>query len=735
MNFDLSADQEMMRETFARFFDEHSSIARVRAAMPSGFDVAMWQGLAELGAFTIRVPESAGGLELGLFDALLLMEEAGRTLASGPVAETLAAARLLAILASHSQSALLERVLSGQAVLTLAFQELAEQPVQWVAGGAVATAVLVRKGDDILLIDVPEAHRIHENNLGSTAIAELKLDELPQTVLASGASAVSAFDQAMEEVKLYIAAAMSGLAREAVRLAAVYASERVQFGQKIGTFQGISHPLADLITAIDGGKYYLWRLIHDIAHQRPLVNAHISLCAWWNMDVAASAVAQALHTFGGYGLTTEYDIHIFNVRAKAWALTLGDPARLLEEGGRRLYAGETSALPDVGEVAIDFTLGEEAERLAGEVDEFFKNTLTPELKAKAHYSWDGHNAYVHKKLAEAQLLFPDWPREYGGREASPYSTRAIREVWASHGWTTHAVGTTSMVATIIRRFGSEELKRDVLDKVVAGEALCSLGYSEPGSGSDVFAAQCRATRDGDGWRIDGTKMFTSGANISNYVLMLTRTNRDVAKHKGLTMFIVPLNSAGITVQPVYTFQGERTNITFYDGVKIPDSYRLGEVDGGVVTMSAGLEMEQGGGFEDAMYELLHAAENLCRKIQYKRQPLIEDVQAQMRLARAAAHTFVAEMLSLRSLWTGVEKKPSFAFGPMAKMFSSEMFVRDARDLLDLTAPYSLSEADGDAGFINLSYRHAQATTIYGGTSEVHRSMIAERNLGLPRSRA
>ena len=95
-----------------------------------------------------------------------------------------------------------------------------------------------------------------------------------------------------------------------------------------------------------------------------------------------------------------------------------------------------------------------------------------------------------------------------------------------------------------------------------GEVICSLGYSEPGSGSDVFAAQCKATPEGNGWRIDGTKMFTRGANLSTYVLMLCRTNTEVAKHKGLTMFIVPLKADGVTIQPVYTFQDERTNITF-----------------------------------------------------------------------------------------------------------------------------------------------------------------------------
>ena len=155
MNLDLSQDQEMMRETFARFLNENSSPARVRAALPGGFDRALWAGLAELGAFSLRVPQSHGGLGLSLLDAAVLMEEAGRTLVSGPLAETLVVARLLAMLGGGASGALLERVLAGKAVVGIAFADIAREPVQWVAGGAVAEAVIARKADQIVLIADP----------------------------------------------------------------------------------------------------------------------------------------------------------------------------------------------------------------------------------------------------------------------------------------------------------------------------------------------------------------------------------------------------------------------------------------------------------------------------------------------------------------------------------------------------------------------------------------------------
>jgi 3-oxochol-4-en-24-oyl-CoA dehydrogenase len=734
MNLALSEEQDMMRATFARYLTEQSTMPRVRAALPLGFDRALWTGLAELGAFALRVPEEAGGMGLGLLDATVLMEEVGRTLASGPVAECLVAARVLALLDTSATSGLLERVIAGQAIVSIAFQDVKSAPVQWVAGGAVAEAVIARDNTEIVLLSIPESARPREANLASTPIAELQLGAANRTVLASTGEGQRIFAQALEEWKLLTGAALNGLSREAIRLAAAYACERSAFGQRIGTYQAISHPLADLIVDVDGGKYLGWRAIRDIADQSPGAAAEVSLTLWWNADAATRATARALHTFGGYGLTTEYDIHLYNLRAKAWPLVWGDPVRALEEAGRRLYARETADLPDAGAVSIDFDFGESAKALAAELDAFFRDTLTPELKARAHYSWEGHDPGVHRKLAQARLLFPGYPQELGGREATPYEAAAMHNVWEDHGWSGYAAGVTGMVGSMIRRFGSDELKREVLSRIAAGEVICSLGYSEPGCGSDVFAAQTRATRDGNGWRIDGQKMFTSGADQAEYVLMLTRTNPDVAKHKGLTMFIVPLKLPGITIQAVHTFQDERTNITYYDGVKIKDSYRLGDVDAGVKTMSSALEMEHSGGFAKVQRQMLQAAEAFCGQLPHRGRTLIDDSSAQTRLARARANVLVSETLGYRAVWAGVNKLGQPTYGPAAKLFSSEKFQSDSADLLDLTAPHSLSKRAGPAAFLNQCYRHAQGTTIYGGTSEVHRSLIAERYLNLPRTR-
>lgn len=374
---------------------------------------------------------------------------------------------------------------------------------------------------------------------------------------------------------------------------------------------------------------------------------------------------------------------------------------------------------------MNFDLTNEQEMMRDSFARFIDDNCTAaRLRAAEKSGFDGETWTGLSKLGAFLLRVPE---EKGGLDLGTFDAAVLME----------EVGRKLPFGPI-----AKPLLAARLIAMLGGDAIASLGYSEPGSGSDVFAAQTRAVPDGSegsndrNWRIEGTKMFTSGANFADYVLMLTRTNTEVPKHKGLTMFIVPLKAEGVTIQPVYTFQDERTNITFYDDVRVSDSWRLGDVDGGVRTLSLALELEHGGGFNNAMVANLEAAEELCHEIDAPGGGrLIDRPDARSRLAKARIDAAVALLLEHRAIWAGVEKKPNLTYGPMAKMFSSECFMDDARDLLGLTAPLSLTKREGSAQLVNQSYRHAHGTRIYGGTSQVHRSMIAERALGLPRTRA
>lgn len=733
MNLDLPEDTLALQEMFERFFEAESSPERVRAAEAAGFDPELWQQLCELGAPMLRVPEDAGGSDLSLLDAVVMMDHAGRRLASVPLAEAVVAAPLLARSAADTAGALLEAVASGDKVVTLALRELSESAEQLVPAGGIADCVLAFDGSQLVLLDIPGRETVETT---AASAAGYVRNDGSGTVILSGNEAAEAFAQAVEEWKILTAAALIGLGDQALSMGAAYASERVQFGQLIGTYQGIAHPLADCVIDIEGGRQQLYWLLSELARGEAMAAAAgIDQAFWWANRAATNAVAKALHTFGGYGLTDEYDIQLYHRRAKQWGLALGDPEAALERAGRRLYRGEAASLPDPGEITLEFTLDDKCQAIADEMRAFFERTLTPELKAKAHHSYEGHDWGVSKALGAERLMFPAWPEEWGGRGASAEEAHAARDVFDEFGWTINPQGVTNMVGQIVMRFGTDELKHLVLPPMGRGETIAALGYTEPSGGSDVFGAKTRATQDGDEWVINGQKMFTSGAEWASWVLLIARTDPDAPKHKGVTLFLVPLDAEGVEIQPVYTFMDERSNATFYDNVRIPDSYRLGEVNGGVKVLAAALSMEQGSlPYYHNQRRMAAAALAWAQEADRGGRQAIDDDRVLARIARADAHARIGQVLGDRSNYVAARKLEDLAYGPMAKVFISESFIADASDLMDLTAPDSLVRGKEGLGPIEEGYRHSSATTIYGGTSEVLRSMIGERRLGLPRGR-
>ena len=737
MNLELPEDSVPVKEMFERFFAAECTPERVRAAEPVGFDPELWKSLVELGAPVMRLSDDAGGGGMSLFDTALMMEQAGRRLAPAPLAESLVALRMLGQLGAEAAADWIAKAGDGETIVTLALHPAVPGEPQLVPGGAVASAVLTFDGQDIAL-ELPAKPLQNPENLGGSSLGLFEPGKGQRIVIKSNADAASIWAAGIEEWKILTSAALIGLSREAITMAAQYACERIAFGIPIGANQGIAHPLADDVMNADGASVMLWMTLRDIAEGNKNAGGSISSLFWWSAQTATSAVARALHTFGGYGLTNEYDIQMYHRRAKAWPLVLGDPELELERAGRRLFLNEAASLPDVGEVLIDFDAPSGGEALAEETRAVFDRVLTPEIRALDEHSFDGHDWGVHRALGEARLLYPDWPEKFGGRGADADSTRASSAVWGEVAYCSILRGVTGMTGQIIQQFGHPDVQEEVLPKMARGEVSASLGYTEPSGGSDLFAARTRATQDeetGD-WLINGQKMFTSGAELASYVMLIARTDPDAPKHKGLTLFLVPIkDNPSVEIQPVHTFMEERTNATFYDNVRVSDKYRLSEVNGGVKAMAAALSMEQGGGswYKD-IDRMVRVTSQWAGSTNRDGSPMIEQTRILTGLARAETYARVAEGLSARATWTSMNKLPDEAYGPAAKVFATESYIKTSQQLMDLAAPFSLLRGREGLNWVELGYRHATATTIYAGTSEVLRSMVAERRLGLPRSR-
>ena len=346
---------------------------------------------------------------------------------------------------------------------------------------------------------------------------------------------------------------------------------------------------------------------------------------------------------------------------------------------------------------------------------------------------------LQRRLARDGILGAGWPHEYGGTDVDPGYARAVYRAVFQAGHLMVSWMTTTMIISTILQLGSEDQKRRFITGALRGEVMIALGYSEPDSGSDIAAAKTVATRDGDEWVISGQKMFTSGAELCSHIVLLTRTNLDVPKHKGLTMFLVPTINAGLEIQPIHTLGGQRTNATSYTNVRVPDTVRLGGVDDGWRVIRTALVYERGAGLPRNLE--LTVGPNLARWARQARRPdgtrVFDDTAVAERIGRMAVEAEVARVLALRMSWKVSKGELPGVEGSMHKLYSSECAQRHDRDALDILGSSGVLAAgapDAPAGGrFEAMFRADVVGTIYGGASEIQREIIAE-SLGLPRNR-
>ncbi|WP_323809611.1 acyl-CoA dehydrogenase [Sphingobium baderi] len=730
MQLKFSESQTMLQDTVARLFADEVTSARLREAEASGLDKALWDQLVALGIVGMRAlaPEDGG---MSLMDAAIVAEQMGRHVAPVPLVEAIVATALLH--RAKAPRALLDAV-EGGAVATVALSPAATGRPLPVLGGSVAHVIVALVGGDLVALVGAAGERARNIADATVAMIDVAVAE-EHHVLASGSEAEALYNAALEEWRVLTAAALAGLGRRALELAAAYSGERIAYGVPIGSFQGIAHPMADAAINMDGAKLLTWRAISSIAAGQERAGARAAMAYWWAAHSVDQAVKHAVRTFGGYGVSLEYDVQIYFRRAKLHALIAGDPNEQLDRIAARLWDGEAAALPSAGDVGIDFEWGERAEAYAAEVRAFVEANITDDVRAKMHHSTSGFHAGFHKKMAEAGFAYPDMALD-GKPRLSRYEVMAAAPMWEDMGWTRTPSSVTEFVAGMAQLWAQPDVKQEIVGAVLAGDALGALGFSEPQSGSDIFGAKFSAVRDGDEWVLNGQKMFTTNGHQAHYILMLTRTDNSGKKHQGLTMFIVPMNLPGIELHPVYTLQDEKTNITYFTDVRVPDRYRIGEVNDGARVMTSGLSFEHGGsGYHAAQKAMVRRAVDWARKMGPDGSRPIEDANMRRILARAAVRDEVADVLCRRQEWAGVEGVHEIAWGPMAKLFTTEMLYVDGSAIIEAAAPYSLVRGlDRDLDIVEVSMRRGIAMTIYGGTSEVHRSLIAEKSLGMPKSR-
>jgi alkylation response protein AidB-like acyl-CoA dehydrogenase len=389
-------------------------------------------------------------------------------------------------------------------------------------------------------------------------------------------------------------------------------------------------------------------------------------------------------------------------------------------------------------VFIDYT--PEQRQLRDELRAYFERVITPDVLAENLGKEGGGPLYtkVLRQMGADGWLGIGWPKEYGGLQRSAIDQYIFFDEVQRTGFPIPFLTLCTVGPTLIK-FGTSEQKAKMLPRILQGELHFAIGYSESGAGTDLAALTTKAVRDGDDYIVSGQKVFTSLAEYADYIWLAVRTDPALPKHKGISILMVDTKSPGFSLSPIHTLGGNRTNVTYYDNVRVPASMRVaGENDGWkLITMQLNHErvalLAPGPVTRFVEEVIAWAKEN--RTSDGLR--VIDEPWVQTHLARARAHVEVLKLLA----WRHASKIDHGTLDPAeastVKVFGSESFVRIYALLLEVLGPRGIVKAGSPGailrGRIEMYYRTTLVLTFGGGVNEVQRDIIAMAGLGLPRA--
>jgi alkylation response protein AidB-like acyl-CoA dehydrogenase len=385
---------------------------------------------------------------------------------------------------------------------------------------------------------------------------------------------------------------------------------------------------------------------------------------------------------------------------------------------------------------VYFDLNDEQRAFRDSLRAYFAEKLTPEVRAAL-----GRRAGEHmgpafrdfvKTMGHDGWLGVGWPVEYGG-QGRGYVEELIYMDECRRAQAPIPLVTINTVGPTLMQFGSDEQKSQFLPSIVRGEVHFAIGYTEPGSGTDLASLRTRAIRDGDSYVINGQKIFTTGAHDADFIWLAARTDPDAPKHKGITIFIVPTSLPGFTVTPIDLIDGGVTNATYFEDVRVPASAIVGGENNGWRLITTQLNHERvalaaSGRLEGLLEETVAWAKDTG---------MMDEPWVRLTLARVRARTDALRAMNLRMAWAMTVGRLNPAEASVVKVFGTELFVEGYRSLLEVIGRAgTLSPGSPGAilrGDVDEALRSALVLTFGGGVNEVQREIIAVAGLGMPRS--
>lgn len=686
-----------------------------------------WQAAAEQGLQGVHLAESVGGQGFGILELAVVLAEFGYGAVPGPFVPSAIASALIA--AHDPQAKVLAELATGAAIAAYALDS-----------GLTATRhgdVLVIRGEvravpaaaqaSVLVLPVAIESRdewvvLRNDQLEIEAVKSL--DPL-RPIAHVRANAVDVSDDALLSnltmttahalMSTLLSAEAVGVARWATDTASAYAKIREQFGRPIGQFQAIKHKCAEMIADTERATAAVWdaaRALDDAGESSSDVEFAAAVAATLAPATAQRCTQDCIQVHGGIGFTWEHDTNVYYRRALMLAACFGRGS----EYPQRVVDTATTA----GMRPVDIDLDPSTEKLRAQI-----RAEVAALKAMPREPRT-------VAIAEGGWVLPYLPKPWG-RAASPVEQIIIAQEFTAGRVKRPQIAIATWIVPSIVAFGTDNQKQRLLPPTFRGDIFWCQLFSEPGAGSDLASLATKATRVDGGWRITGQKIWTTGAQYSQWGALLARTDPSAPKHNGITYFLLDMKSEGVQVKPLRELTGkEFFNTVYLDDVFVPDELVLGEVNRGWEVSRNTLTAERVsiGGSDSTFLPTLGEFVDFVRDYRFEGQ---FDQVARHRAGQLIAEGHATKLLNLRSTLltlAGGDPMAPAAISKLLSMRTGQGYAEFAVSSFGTDAVIGDRERlPGKWGEYLLASR---ATTIYGGTSEVQLNIIAERLLGLPR---
>ena len=684
-----------------------------------------WKAAADQGLQGVHLAESVGGQGFGILELAIVLAEFGYGAVPGPFVPSAIASALIS--ADDPDNELLAGLASGETIAAYAIDSgltatrqgetlVIRGEVRAVPAAAEASIlvlpVAIESGEEWVVLDADalEIQPVRSvDPLRPVAHVRVNAVEVGDDRVLSNLSRADA--RAL--MSTLLSAEAVGVARWATDSAAEYAKIREQFGRPIGQFQAVKHKCANMIAVTERATGAVWdaaRAIDEAAAGDAEAHAEFAAAVAATLAPAAaqSCAQDCIQVHGGIGFTWEHDTNIYIRRALALVACFGraaDYPQLVVDTATR-----------TGMRGIDIDLDPDTEKLRAEIraEVAALKALPREERTVA--------------IAEGGWVQPHMPKPWG-RAASPIEQIIIAQEFPAGRVKRPNMGIAAWIIPSIVAFGTDEQKQRFLPPTFRGEMIWCQLFSEPGAGSDLASLTTKATKVDGGWRITGQKIWTTGAQFSQWGALLARTDTSAPKHNGITYFLLDMKSEGVEVKPLRELTGNAMfNTVFIDDVFVPDDMVLGEVNRGWEVSRNTLTAERVSiGSSEAPF-----LPSLDKFVEFIAAGQFDQI-SQNHAGELIAEGHAAKLLNMRSTLltlAGGDPMPAAAISKLLSMKTGQGYAEFA------VSSFGTDGIIGDEGTpqgVWAQYLLAsRATTIYGGTTEVQLNIIAERLLGLPR---